>query len=105
MDSFVLAETFKYLYLLFSDKDTLLVDVDEFVFSTEAHFLPLFLSAQTMTHSERNTNSNATSPTLVCMTFCNFIWSMLQCFVLTKDSKLLTMLSTIKYSLVVTFNY
>jgi len=55
MDSFVLAETFKYLYLLFSDKDDLLVDVDEFVFSTEAHFLPLFLSTQT--HNQRNATS------------------------------------------------
>ena len=61
MDSFVLAETFKYLYLLFSDKDNLMVDVDEFVFSTEAHFLPLFLSTQTLTHSQLNTSSNATS--------------------------------------------
>ena len=57
MDSFVLAETFKYLYLLFSDKDDLLVDVDEYVFSTEAHFLPLFLSTQI---------HNRTSP-MVCI--------------------------------------
>ena len=52
MDSFVLAETFKYLYLLFSDKDDLLFDFDEFVFSTEAHFLPLFLSKQS--RNQRN---------------------------------------------------
>jgi len=60
MDSFVLAETFKYLYLLFSDKDDLVIDVDEYVFSTEAHFLPLFLSTQT--HIERNGTAS-----LVCM--------------------------------------
>jgi len=60
MDSFVLAETFKYLYLLFSDKDDLLVDVDEYVFSTEAHFLPLFLSTQA--HGDRNA-----TPTPVCL--------------------------------------
>jgi len=55
MDSFVLAETFKYLYLLFSDKDDLLVNVDEYVFSTEAHFLPLFLTTQA--HNEQNGTS------------------------------------------------
>jgi len=63
MDSFVLAETFKYLYLLFSDKDDLLVDFDEYIFSTEAHFLPLFLSTQaTDVSNERNRTS-----TLVCL--------------------------------------
>ena len=31
MDSFVVAETFKYLYLLFSDKDDLIIDVNECV--------------------------------------------------------------------------
>ena len=44
MDSFVLAETFKYLYLLFSDKSELALDVEDFVFTTEAHLLPLTLS-------------------------------------------------------------
>ncbi|GFN81159.1 alpha-1,2-mannosidase [Plakobranchus ocellatus] len=44
MDSFVLAETFKYLYLLFSEKSELLLDVEDFVFTTEAHILPLTLS-------------------------------------------------------------
>ncbi|KAI7936935.1 hypothetical protein MJO28_015834 [Puccinia striiformis f. sp. tritici] len=34
-ESFVLAETFKYYYLLFSDPD--LVSLDDFVFNTEAH--------------------------------------------------------------------
>ena len=43
MDSYVLAETFKYLYLLFSDKDQLILDVDDYVFTTEAHLLPLSL--------------------------------------------------------------
>lgn len=41
MDSFVFAETFKYLYLLFAEDDELVFDVDEFLFSTEAHLLPL----------------------------------------------------------------
>ena len=34
MDSFVLAETFKYLYLLFSEDSDLLIDIDSFVFTT-----------------------------------------------------------------------
>nr|CAB3263604.1 mannosyl-oligosaccharide 1,2-alpha-mannosidase IA [Phallusia mammillata] len=37
--SFFLAETLKYLYLLFSDDD--LLSLDEFVFNTEAHPLPI----------------------------------------------------------------
>lgn len=44
MDSFVLAETFKYLYLLFAEKEDLLVDLDSFLFTTEAHLLPLSLA-------------------------------------------------------------
>jgi len=35
MESFVLAETFKYFYLLFASRDTL--DFDKVVFNTEAH--------------------------------------------------------------------
>lgn len=56
MDSFVLAETFKYLYLLFAEKEDFIVDIDDFVFTTEAHFLPLKLA--------RLSN---TSLTLVCI--------------------------------------
>lgn len=37
--SFFLAETLKYLYLLFSDDD--LISLDEWVFNTEAHPLPI----------------------------------------------------------------
>ncbi|KAK9500973.1 hypothetical protein O3M35_002118 [Rhynocoris fuscipes] len=44
MDSFVLAETFKYLYLLFTDPSDLIIDLDRFIFSTEAHLLPLTLA-------------------------------------------------------------
>lgn len=44
MDSFVLAETFKYLYLLFADPADLVLDLDEFLFTTEAHLLPLSLA-------------------------------------------------------------
>ena len=38
--SYFLAETLKYLYLLFSDED--LVPLDKWVFTTEAHPLPVF---------------------------------------------------------------
>ncbi|XP_068151414.1 ER degradation-enhancing alpha-mannosidase-like protein 3 isoform X1 [Drosophila tropicalis] len=44
MDSFVLSETFKYLYLLFSEPQDLIINVDEFVFTTEAHLLPLSIA-------------------------------------------------------------
>jgi hypothetical protein len=41
MDSFVLAETFKYLYLLFDSTPHSSIDVEQFIFTTEAHLLPL----------------------------------------------------------------
>ncbi|CAF0742825.1 unnamed protein product [Adineta ricciae] len=43
MDSFVLAETFKYLYLLFDSIPHRYIDIDQFLFTTEAHLLPLNL--------------------------------------------------------------
>lgn len=45
MDSFVLAETLKYLFLLFADPEELVLDLDEFLFTTEAHLLPLTLAS------------------------------------------------------------
>ncbi|XP_023950871.1 ER degradation-enhancing alpha-mannosidase-like protein 3 [Bicyclus anynana] len=44
MDSFVLAETFKYLYMLFGEDKDLPVNLEEYVLTTEAHFLPLSLA-------------------------------------------------------------
>lgn len=44
MDSFVLSETFKYLFLLFADKEELILNLDEFIFTTEGHLLPLTLA-------------------------------------------------------------
>jgi len=41
MESFFLAETLKYLYLLFSD-DPDLIPLDKFVINTEAHPLPIY---------------------------------------------------------------
>jgi mannosidase alpha-like ER degradation enhancer 3 len=40
----VFAETFKYLYLLFAEKSDLIINVDDYLFTTEAHLLPLSLS-------------------------------------------------------------
>lgn len=44
MDSYVLAETFKYLYMIFSDDTDLPVNLQNYVLTTEAHFLPLSLA-------------------------------------------------------------
>lgn len=43
MDSFVLSETLKYLYLIFADPSEISLDLDTFIFTTEAHLLPLSL--------------------------------------------------------------
>ncbi|XP_036383218.1 mannosidase, alpha, class 1B, member 1b [Megalops cyprinoides] len=45
MESFFLGETLKYLFLLFWD-DPKLLSLDEFIFNTEAHPLPIWLPAQ-----------------------------------------------------------
>lgn len=45
MPSYFLAETLKYLYLLFSDED--IISLDNFVFNTEAHPFPVFNWTQT----------------------------------------------------------
>lgn len=41
MESFWLAETLKYLYLTLDDSNPQLVSLDEYVFNTEAHPLPI----------------------------------------------------------------
>ena len=43
METFYLAETLKYLYLLFSD-DPNLLPLDKWVINTEAHPLPIYKS-------------------------------------------------------------
>lgn len=40
METFWLGETLKYFYLLFSD-DRNEVDLDKFIFNTEAHLIPI----------------------------------------------------------------
>ncbi|KAG9284883.1 hypothetical protein G9A89_003806 [Geosiphon pyriformis] len=42
METFWLAETLKYLYLLFDDSNSNLLPLDQYVFNTEAHPLPIF---------------------------------------------------------------
>ncbi|CAG8458925.1 395_t:CDS:10 [Ambispora leptoticha] len=42
METFWLAETLKYLYLLFEDPDSQSLPLDKYVFNTEAHPLPIF---------------------------------------------------------------
>lgn len=56
MDSFVLAETFKYLYLLFSEPQDLVLPIDDYLFTTEAHILPL-----TLANYKLNTSSDPLS--------------------------------------------
>ncbi|VEL16164.1 unnamed protein product [Protopolystoma xenopodis] len=57
MDSFVLAETFKYLYLLFTEPSDLPINLDNFVLSTEAHLLPIGLGVSTNWHSQPSKTS------------------------------------------------
>jgi len=62
MDSFFLAEMFKYLFLLFAENEDMLIDPDKYVFTTEAHLLPLNLSNfknHTETVSPYNTKVNS----------------------------------------------
>ena len=42
MESFFLGETLKYLYLLFGDVDKQEINLDQWVFNTEAHPLPIY---------------------------------------------------------------
>uniref|UniRef100_A0A8R1TQ90 alpha-1,2-Mannosidase n=1 Tax=Onchocerca volvulus TaxID=6282 RepID=A0A8R1TQ90_ONCVO len=44
MDSFVLSETLKYLYMIFTDPSDLQIDLDNYVLTTEAHFIPLSIA-------------------------------------------------------------
>lgn len=61
MDSFFLAEMFKYLYLLFADKEDIIFDIEDYIFTTEAHLLPLWLSTTNRSSSKKNTTSEYTA--------------------------------------------
>jgi len=52
MDSYVLAETFKYLYMIFSDDADLPVNLEDYIMTTEAHFLPLSLAGNSNNSSD-----------------------------------------------------
>jgi len=51
MDSFFLAEMFKYLFLLFAEEEDLPFNVEDYIFTTEAHLLPLSLSTASNSHA------------------------------------------------------
>ena len=42
MESYFLAETFKYLYLLFENDSESTIDLNKWMFNTEAHLLPIY---------------------------------------------------------------
>uniref|UniRef100_A0A3P9M6J4 alpha-1,2-Mannosidase n=1 Tax=Oryzias latipes TaxID=8090 RepID=A0A3P9M6J4_ORYLA len=62
MDSFFLAEMFKYLYLLFSDKSHVPIDIDDYIFTTEAHLLPVSLSTTKAPCPANNTGTVPVPP-------------------------------------------
>ncbi|THD27595.1 alpha-1 2-Mannosidase [Fasciola hepatica] len=63
-DSFVLAETFKYFYLLFSEPSDLPLSLSEYVLTTEAHLLPLSFSPfHSMTVTEITTSVDSRKTT------------------------------------------
>ncbi|XP_053325737.1 ER degradation-enhancing alpha-mannosidase-like protein 3 isoform X2 [Spea bombifrons] len=70
MDSFFLAEMFKYLYLLFSEREDLVFDIEDYIFTTEAHLLPLWLSTANQTKPKKNMTSQYTE-----LDDSNFDWS------------------------------
>ena len=41
----MLAETFKYLFLLFAEEEDVPFALDDFIFTTEAHLFPLSLAS------------------------------------------------------------
>lgn len=61
MDSFVLTETLKYLYLIFADPSEISLDMDAFIFTTEAHLLPLTLG-QLGNITNVNSNNESDEP-------------------------------------------
>ena len=72
MDSFVLAETFKYLYLLFSEESEREINIHDYVFTTEAHLLPLYLSTVPSDKTANDTAENENASLYFCyfLEFC-----------------------------------
>ncbi|KAK2841443.1 hypothetical protein Q7C36_013022 [Tachysurus vachellii] len=76
MDSFFLAEMFKYLFLLFAEEDDLPFDVEDYVFTTEAHLLPLSLSIVSRSHPPPAGNTTVLhAPTPAELDDSNFEWT------------------------------
>ncbi|XP_015365489.1 PREDICTED: ER degradation-enhancing alpha-mannosidase-like protein 3 [Diuraphis noxia] len=75
MDSFVLAETFKYLYLLFAESEDLIINIDEYLFTTEGHLLPLYLSVQPQnyTDADKILDEDNDLPKRSCPSFDNLL--------------------------------
>ncbi|XP_047655779.1 ER degradation-enhancing alpha-mannosidase-like protein 3 isoform X2 [Tachysurus fulvidraco] len=76
MDSFFLAEMFKYLFLLFAEEDDLPFDVEDYIFTTEAHLLPLSLSIASRSHPPPAGNTTVLhAPTPAELDDSNFEWT------------------------------
>lgn len=65
MDSFFLAEMFKYLFLLFAEPQDLPFDVEDYIFTTEAHLLPLSLSTAPLSSAAASNRTVTTASLLV----------------------------------------
>lgn len=61
MESFVLAETFKYLFMIFAEPDELPFHPDNYVLTTEAHFLPLTIGEMADNSEERVNKMNSSN--------------------------------------------
>uniref|UniRef100_A0A8C8J660 alpha-1,2-Mannosidase n=1 Tax=Oncorhynchus tshawytscha TaxID=74940 RepID=A0A8C8J660_ONCTS len=72
MDSFFLAEMFKYLFLLFAEEEDLPFNVEDYIFTTEAHLLPLSLSLSTAPHAP---SPPANSTMIELLDDSNFDWT------------------------------
>ena len=62
MDSFVLAELFKYLFLLFSEESELPININDYLFTTEAHLLPLKIGSS---RGGKTVSSSSSTPPLL----------------------------------------
>lgn len=75
MDSFVLSETLKYLYLIFAEPSEINLDLDTFIFTTEAHLLPLSLGqlgnlTKTSGESKKKSNNGISRCVNMVIFFC-----------------------------------
>lgn len=75
MDSFFLAEMFKYLFLLFAEEEDLPFDVEDYIFTTEAHLLPLSLSIAPRSHPPPAGNATELHATVLYSTVHYSTWT------------------------------